>query len=210
MNPHTFAVIILAGGLASRLGTDKALQTVAGKPLIKHIIERVSELSDDLIVVIARDASKRKYSVTLPNSAKVMNDEPEGKSPLVGIVTGLRATNSRYAVVLSCDTPFVNRRVLHLLMDRVSDADAVIPRSKSGHLEPLQAVYRTVPMLHESEQALMRGALSPIDSINNLARVAYVSIEDEIEKIDPGLRTFFNVNTKQDVATAEIMLTAER
>jgi molybdopterin-guanine dinucleotide biosynthesis protein A len=61
-------------------------------------------------------------------------------------------------------------------------------------------------MLHEAEQVLAKGQLSPIDAINGLARVVYVSIEDEIRRIDPELRTFFNVNTRQDVARAEMMI----
>jgi molybdopterin-guanine dinucleotide biosynthesis protein A len=204
------AVILLAGGLGSRLGSSKALQPVAGKPLIKHIIQRVSGLSDEFFVVIARNASRSEYSAILPDFIRVISDEPKGKSPLVGIVTGLRAAKSQYAIVLSCDIPFVNRRVIQLLLDRASGAEAAIPRSREGHLEPLQAVYLSDPMLQEAERALAKGHLSPIDAINNLARVVYISIEDEIERIDPGLRTFFNVNTKQDVATAEMMFMREQ
>ena len=46
---------MLAGGLGSRLGSNKPLHPVAGKPLINHVIGRVSGLSDELIVVIARN-----------------------------------------------------------------------------------------------------------------------------------------------------------
>jgi len=206
----TIAVVLLAGGLGSRLGSDKALQLVAGKPLIRYIIERISGLSDEFIVVIGRDASRSEYSKVLPDFARIINDEPEGKSPLVGIVTGLRAIRSHYATVLSCDLPFVNKEVIQLLLERASGADAAIPRSRAGHLEPLQAVYRRNPMLQEAEQALAKGRLSPIDAINRLEQVVYVSIEDEIKKIDPELRTFFNVNTKQDVARAEMILEQAR
>jgi molybdopterin-guanine dinucleotide biosynthesis protein A len=206
----TRALVLLAGGLGSRLGSDKALQPVAGKPLITHIIERVSGLSDEYLVVIARNAPRSIYSEVLPDFTRVINDEPDGKSPLVGIVTGLRATKSRYAIVLSCDIPFVNRRVIQLLLERSSGADAVIPRSRVGHLEPLQAVYRTDPMLHEAEHVLAKGHFSPLDAINRLTRVVFVSIEDEIRRLDPELRTFFNVNTRQDVARAEMMLMQAR
>jgi molybdopterin-guanine dinucleotide biosynthesis protein A len=90
-------------------------------------------------------------------------------------------------------------------LERALGADAAIPRSKEGHLEPLQAVYRRDSMLHEAEQSLGNGRLSPSDAISRLTRVVFVSIEDEIAKIDPELRTFFNVNTRQDVAKAEMM-----
>ncbi len=47
---------------------------------------------------------------------------------------------------------------------------------------------------------------SPTEVIKKIPRVVYVSIEDEIRAIDPELRTFFNANTKQDVARAERIL----
>ena len=202
----TVAVIVLAGGLGSRLGSNKPLQRIAGKPLINHVIQRVSGFSDEFVVVIARNASRSEYLKALPDFTRVINDEPEAKSPLVGIVTALRATKSQYAVILTCDIPFVNRRVIQLLLERVSDADAVIPRWKAGHLEPLQAVYRREPTLREAEEVLAMGHSSPIDVINKLARVVYVSVEDEIRVLDPELRTFFNVNTRHDVERAEMIL----
>jgi molybdopterin-guanine dinucleotide biosynthesis protein A len=201
----TSAVILLAGGLASRLGSDKALYSVAGKPLIRHITDRISGLSDEFWVVVARNASTGEYSKVLPSSTRIINDIPGGKSPLIGIVTGLRAASSQYAIVLSCDIPFVNRRVIQLLLRRASGAEAAIPRSKAGHLEPLQAVYLRDSMLREAEKALAEKRLSPIAAISRLTRVIYVSIEDEIRTIDPELRTFFNMNTREDVERAEVI-----
>jgi molybdopterin-guanine dinucleotide biosynthesis protein A len=205
----TSAVILLAGGLGSRLGSDKALYPVAGKPMIGRVADRVSGLSDEFFVVIARNASQIKYSQVLPDFAEVINDELEGKTPLIGMVTGLRAAKSQFAIVLSCDIPFVNRRLIRLLLEKASGADAAIPKWRAGHLEPLQAAYRRDSMLRESELALARGLLSPVDAINKLFKAEYVSIEDEVRKIDPSLRTFFNVNTRDDVARAEMILKQE-
>jgi len=205
LNPKA-AIILLAGGLGSRLDSNKPLRRVAGKPLISRVIERISGLSDEFLVVIARGASGSDYSGVIPGFIRVINDERDGKSPLIGITTALRAIKSQYAIVLTCDIPFVNRRVIQLLLERVSNAEAAVPRWKSGHLEPLQAVYRREPMLQKSEEALASGSLSPVDAIKKLARVVYVSIEDEVKVLDPDLRTFFNVNTKEDVAEAEMIL----
>jgi molybdopterin-guanine dinucleotide biosynthesis protein A len=202
----TSAIILLAGGLASRLGSDKALYPLAGKPMIRHITDRISGLSDELWVVIARHASSIEYSRILPSFIRVVNDEREGKSPLIGIVTGLRAAKSPYATVLSCDIPFVNRQVIQLLLTSALGAEAAIPRSEKGCLEPLQAVYQRDIMLEESEQVLAEKRLSPTDAISRLTHVAYVSIEDQIKPMDPELKTFFNVNTRQDVERAEEIL----
>jgi molybdopterin-guanine dinucleotide biosynthesis protein A len=42
--------------------------------------------------------------------------------------------------------------------------------------------------------------------IGKLAQVVYVSVEDEISKLDSDLRTFFNVNSREDMDTAEQLL----
>jgi molybdopterin-guanine dinucleotide biosynthesis protein A len=201
----TAAIIILAGGLGSRLGANKPFQRLAGKPLVTHVIDRVSGLSDEFVVVVARDASRAEFLRAVPEPVKVINDQLEGKSPLIGIVTALRTITSQYAVVLSCDVPFVSKPVIQLLLERALRTDAAVPRWKSGRLEPLQAVYRSEPMLREAEEARSEGYLSPADVINRLAKVTYVSVEDELRQLDPGLATFFNVNTKDDVAKAELI-----
>jgi molybdopterin-guanine dinucleotide biosynthesis protein A len=198
-------LIVLAGGLASRLGSDKALHPVAGKPMIRHIVDGLSGLADEILVVIARNAPEASYSKILPDSTRLIRDDREGKTPLIGVVTGLRSSNSQYAIILSCDVPFVNRRVIQLLLQRASNADAVIPRWNSGRLEPLEAVYRREPMLYVAEEALAEGYLAPKDAIRKLIRVAYISVDEEIRKIDPELRTFFNVNTREDVSQAEMI-----
>ncbi|WP_455283609.1 molybdenum cofactor guanylyltransferase, partial [[Eubacterium] cellulosolvens] len=59
--PSSRAAIILVGGRSSRFGSNKALETLAGKPLIRHIVERLSDVSNEVFVVIGRDEPRAKY-----------------------------------------------------------------------------------------------------------------------------------------------------
>ena len=45
--------VILAGGLSRRLGRDKALVSISDQPLIQRVIERVEQLSQEILVVVA-------------------------------------------------------------------------------------------------------------------------------------------------------------
>jgi molybdopterin-guanine dinucleotide biosynthesis protein A len=200
------ALIVLAGGQSSRFGSEKPFQILAGKPLICHVIDRLSNLADDVIVVIGRGEPRVEYSALLPDYVRVMNDELEGKNPLVGIVTGLRAFESDYAAVLACDTPFVNRAVVELLFQRALNADAAIPRWNNGQIEPLQAVYRRLPAIRAAQEALADKDSSHREMISRLEHVVYVSVEDQIGRVDPGFRSFFNINTKEDMSIAQRML----
>jgi len=203
------AAIILVGGQSSRFGSNKALQDLAGKPLIRHIVERVTSVTDEVLVVAGRGESRAQYYAVLPNYVKVINDEVEGKTPLIGIVAGLQATRSDYAAILACDIPFVNAKVIGFLFGRASNADAAIPRWNRQRIEPLEAVYRTVPTLQAARETLAPPDLALEDMIRRLGRVTYVSVEHEIADIDRGLTTFFNINTREDMKVAEKML-AER
>jgi molybdopterin-guanine dinucleotide biosynthesis protein A len=200
------AVVVLAGGLGSRLGSNKALHPIAGKPMIRHVVDRVSGLAKELLVVVAKNASPNEYRGVLPDSVAVVCDELEGKTPLVGIITGLRTLRSDYAIILSCDIPFVNKYVLQLVLESAHGANASVPKWKSGRLEPLQAAYQRSEMLDKAEETFSEGKLSPTDAIRKLGKVVYVPVEEEISKIDSELTTFFNVNTKDDLAHAEMIL----
>jgi len=200
------AAIILAGGQSSRFGSNKALQDLAGKPLIRHVVERVSSFAGEVVVVIGRGESKTMYSKLLPSGVTIVNDDLEGKNPLIGFVSGLTATESDYAAILACDVPFVSGEVVELLFRRGSNADAAIPRWSRQRIEPLQAVYRRISTLTAASEALVPADLSLEDMIRKLQRVVYVPVEDEIAIIDRGLTTFFNINTREDMKAAERML----
>jgi len=197
--------IVLAGGASSRFGSNKALQVLAGKPLIHRVAEHLSHMTDKILIIIGRDESRAEYEAALPSHVRVMNDEQEGKNPLIGIVTGLRAAKSEYTLVSACDIPFVNEEVIELLFRRASGVDAAIPRWNRGHIEPLEAVYRTASTLQAALDTLVPSDQPLRRMIGRLGQVTYVSVENEISKLDPDLKTFFNVNTREDMDTAEKM-----
>jgi molybdopterin-guanine dinucleotide biosynthesis protein A len=195
--------IILAGGESSRFGSNKALQLLAGKPLIRHVAERLSQIADETLVVIGYREPRPGYEAVLPSSVKIMNDSREGKTPLIGIATGLQATKSEYAFICACDLPFVKQEVVELLYRRASGADAAIPKWNQGHIEPLEAVYRTSSTLVATRETLSPSGSRLKAMISKLGKVVYVSVEDEVGILDSDLRTFLNVNTREDMDRAE-------
>jgi molybdopterin-guanine dinucleotide biosynthesis protein A len=203
------AAIILAGGESSRFGSNKALELLAGKPLVCHVAERLSSVAGEILVVIGYHESRAGYEAVLPSSVRIMNDGQEGKTPLIGIVTGLQAAKSEYALICACDVPFVKEEVVELLFQRASGVDAAIPKWNKGHIEPLEAVYRVASTLKAAQETLALTGLPLRVMIGKLAQVVYVSVEDEIGRVNPDLRTFFNVNTREDMERAEELCTRD-
>ena len=78
--------VILAGGQARRLGGgDKALQNLAGRPLLAHAIERLAPQVSQ-IVINANGDPARFDSFRLP----VAGDTVEGfVGPLAGVLAGM-------------------------------------------------------------------------------------------------------------------------
>lgn len=74
----------------------------------------------------------------------VVEDAVKGRGPLAGIYTALQWTRTEFNLVLGCDLPFINGRLLGYLAARaiVAGSDVTIPRSRDGSLQPLCGVYR--------------------------------------------------------------------
>ena len=78
--------LILAGGLARRMGGgDKALKMLAGRPILAHVIGRLGEQCDGLLLNANGDPA-RFAACGLPVVADTV---PDFAGPLAGILAGL-------------------------------------------------------------------------------------------------------------------------
>ncbi len=202
------AAIVLAGGYSRRFGQDKGLVSLAGKPLVAHVIEGVREYVDEFLVVVSSEDQKAAYSSVIPNGDRIIVDKGDVRSPLVGALTGLTNSHAQYSLLLPCDTPFVSRMVVKLLFEACSGVDAAVPRWPNDYIEPLQAVYKTSSALKATREALEREEMRPLSMIRLLKRTRYLSTL-VIQQINPQLTTFFNINTPSDLAKAEKIIRKE-
>jgi len=201
--------IVLAGGFSSRFGQDKGLLQLGGKPLIRHILDSMQRVVDEKIIVASSEVQAEKYAKIAGSGSRVIVDSTELRGPLPGALTGFEAASGEYSVLLPCDTPFVSPNVLLLLAELCVNRNAAIPRWPNCYVEPLQAVYRTAPAAESAGKALSAGEVNMQAMVNKLPRVRYVSTL-VIEHLDTELRTFFNINTSQDLKKAETMLSQQR
>ena len=199
------SAVILAGGFSRRFGQDKALVVLTGKPLILHVIDRVSEVVDEVLVVVSSETQKNTFETILEKKATLVIDKDDSQSPLVGAITGFEMSNAKYSLLLPCDTPLVSTQIIQFLLDMGANKSAAIPRWPNGYIEPLQAVYRTESALTAARSALKQGRLNMKSMIDNLRGVRYVSTM-VLDQLEPDLLTFFNVNTPEDLKKAEALL----
>jgi len=198
------SAIVLAGGLSNRFGHDKGLLQLAGKPLILHVLDKISTIVDEVFIVVGSIQQAKVYAI-LNLNAKIVIDKYEIQSPLVGAITGFENANGEYSLLLPCDTPFVSSRIASLLLEKCVNRDAVIPRWPNGYIEPLQAAYRTKSALTAANTALENKKLDMRSMIANLGKVTYISTLT-LKQIDRNLMTFFNVNTPEKIRKAEAII----
>jgi len=177
------SAIVLAGGFSSRFGQDKGVLKLAHKPLIKHVVDAVSPIVNEIIVVTSSQERITQY-------AKVMTADVQ-----------FRYAHGEYSLLLPFDTPFVSKEVVSLLFELCLNKSAAIPRWPNCQIEPLHAVYQTEPALEAARTAVAEGKLNLRAMIEKLTEVRYVSTL-VIQQLDPQLRTFFNINTPADLKRA--------
>jgi molybdopterin-guanine dinucleotide biosynthesis protein A len=129
--------VILAGGQSSRMGQDKALLEIGGKPLIRRLADLLLVLSDD--VVISTNADEHYAFLNLPAVADVF----PGQGPMAGIHAAMARTPRPLLLVLACDMPRVHLGLLRHILDAVEGYDAAVPATANRGIHPLCAVYRT-------------------------------------------------------------------
>lgn len=199
------SAIVLAGGFSKRIGQEKALIRLADKPLIIHVIERILESVDEIIVVISNNKLKDIFEQMLNRMAIVVVDQCKMHSPLVGALTGFERVKNDLALLLPCDTPFISSRITSFLMDLCVNKNAVVPRWPNGYIEPLQAAYHTKSAFTAAKKSLETGNVDLRTFIGNLPKVQYISTSI-LQQFDLKLLTFFNINTQKELEKAELTL----
>lgn len=174
--------IIMAGGQSTRMGRDKSMLPVNGRPMIKYIFDKLSPHFDQ-VIVSADDSSKYSFL-----GVPVEPDRIAGRGPLMGIVSALAASASDLNFVIACDIPEFDMALLRRMLREAADFDAVVPRTSDLQYEPLFAVYRKSG-LDAMEQALASGKTRVMDGLDG-CRVKYLDLAaDEQPK---------NINTMSD------------
>ncbi len=195
---------VLAGGLARRMGGgDKPLKSIAGRPMLVHVVDRLKP-QVGAMVLNANGDPDRFAAFGLPVAA----DPVEGfAGPLAGVLAGLdwarrNAPKARFVATVAGDTPFFPEDLVSRLYAAAADhaAKIVLARSATG-LHPVFGLWSTA-LADDLEHYLVteesRKVLAFVDRHPHHA-VSFGNVESAEPAADP----FFNVNTPEELAAAE-------
>ncbi len=192
--PRKITAVILAGGKASRMGgVNKALLKINGKSIIEREIEVLNALFDETIIITNNPENYEFLGKPL------FRDVIPGKGSLGGLYTGLIRAKNHHSFFVPCDMPFLDTRIIDVMLSNLDNHDIVIPKVK-GHLEPMHAIYSKKCLPHIKK--LLTGDDLKIKHLFNEVDTYEVS-ENCIRKFDPAFDFIMNVNTPEDFEEAK-------
>jgi molybdopterin-guanine dinucleotide biosynthesis protein A len=185
--------VVLAGGLGRRLGGDKAIVELEGRPLLLYPLEALHEFCDDVAVVAKRDT----VLPPLAGAAELWIEPDEPRHPLVGVAHALRLAAGRPVLVVAVDLPLMDATTLRLIAETdPQDAAVVVPRVH-GRLQPLCALYTP-------------RALPGLEAFDPDARATDVVEALGIREVEPpDVSAFHNVNRPEDLLQVSVLLKDE-
>ena len=189
--------LILAGGRARRMGgRSKALLTLGGRTFIELILETLAPLVETVILSTNEPDAYRHLDL------RMVPDDEEGRGPLMGIRSGLRASRADACFVVAADAPLLQGGLVMAIAAAAASApghDVVVPVWE-GKLEPLCAWYSRA-CLPAIERTI---GLGRVVSFYPLVRACRVP-EEAVRAADPRGLSFVNVNGPEDLDRLRIL-----
>jgi len=185
---HDLSGLVLAGGASRRMGRDKALLELDGRPLIQIVVERLMRVCSEVLIVSGDVAPYAGFGVP------VVQDRFPDVGVLGGLHAGLDAASHELTLAVGCDMPFLKPKVLRAFAGWAEGFDVALLR-RGEYVEPLHAAYRRTCL--PAIERVIRAGRRRIISFFPEVRVRYVAPE-EIRVLDPELDSFRNVNTPEE------------
>jgi molybdenum cofactor cytidylyltransferase len=118
----TIAIMILAAGASTRMGTPKQLLLYQGRSFLQYITEiAIASVCQPVIVVLGANAEQIHPQIKqLP--IKVVNNLDWASGMSASIKSGMELLNNlpqkiEAVVITLCDQPFVSQQIIHQLVD---------------------------------------------------------------------------------------------
>ena len=157
--------VILAQGTSRRMGRDKGLVPLGGRPLIAHVVERLAPQCRALAIngPAAFDAVAQTSGATLIDEAPFV-----GKGPLGGIRAGLLwartvIPTASHLLIAPVDMPFLPVDLVERLSDGLAPSAAAIGMSPEGRTVPVLGLW-PLSALEPVERVLRGGGTLAVNA----------------------------------------------
>jgi molybdopterin-guanine dinucleotide biosynthesis protein A len=190
--------IVLAGGRASRFGSDKLTAAYDDVPLLDRAVAAVAAGCSEVIVVLAPDDDRELPAAAVP-VRRVFDPAPH-RGPLVGLLAGLEAAREPVVLVAGGDMPTLSPEVLAVLVRALSAAEAWADAAvlvQRGVARPLPAVFRNGAATEVARRVIADGERSLMALLRGLPTRELA--EGEWRGLDPDAATLRDIDRPEDL-----------
>lgn len=181
---------LLAGGKSSRMGTDKGLVHLHGKPMLQHGLEILQSIFSQVTLISNHPDYPQLGQRVIPDLIPEMG-------PIGGIYTGLEDSRFELSFFVACDMPMISREaILHLLTNAKNNEITIA--AIGGKTQPLFGLYPKI-FSGEIKKNIEHQQLKMMDLVQKL-KGKCVSLDELGLDIEAA---FANVNTPEDLERME-------
>ncbi|NGZ67240.1 molybdenum cofactor guanylyltransferase MobA [Vibrio aestuarianus subsp. cardii] len=185
--PTQTSWVILAGGQASRMGgQDKGLIELNNKPLVKHVIDKLTPQTNTIIINANRN--QERYRDFAPVISDTFADYP---GPLGGIHAGLSHAQSDWVGFVPCDSPLISDDLVARFCNAAQETSDILVAHDGEYQQPVFTLFhrRVLPKL----SAFLQRGDRKIILLYKECNTHYVDFSDSPN-------CFLNLNTPQELA----------
>lgn len=183
------------------MGRQKPYVPLGGRPLLWHALSPLARLSyvpQEVMLVGSETWLAEAIPTQLREATHAVPDAREGLGPAAGLETALSVARFPTVLVLACDMPFVEPRLLDRLIETVSRSRAPVAAAYVADEipQPFPSAYH-VSLASQVSSAVDAGQLSLHGLLRKLEAV-WLTLPRSVSP-----ESLMRVNTPGDLATAE-------
>lgn len=196
---QAITLAVLAGGKSSRMGVNKALQTIGDQALIEHVLAIHNHILFQDIMIMTNSPNMYKHL-----NYQTVADTHIGQGAVCGIHSALQHSTTEYVLILACDMPFIQTSLINLLIEHTQSSayKAIIPTVKR-YPQGVIALYHRDCLAH-LESAIQQGQRKLKHIFESIIPIHYID-ESQWQHHDPDGLSFMNINTPNQLSLAQAL-----
>ncbi len=192
------AALILAGGLSTRMGSEKATLTIESKPLIRWAFDAANKFACHIYISVHDEDAITRYKPLLPTEVTFIKDLYEGpRSALLAMLSSFKYITEETVAVTPVDSPFISGDLMAYMTSKAKSYDLVVPMWPDGRIEAIHAVYnpvKLVPVL----QGLWSKGIFELKQIPRHAKATLFISTESLSEYDVPLLSLLDADTPSE------------
>ena len=200
MEDNNILAVVLAGGKSKRFGEDRNHIKLGDKTLLEHVLSKISNRYEEILIV-----SSHNQDIKKSENITIIPDCFDDFGPLAGVLSSMKWVREnqkqyKWVATFPSDTPFFETSIIEEYKKRININDSSLYFIKSNNKRHNIFGLWSIDLLNVLEDDLKNNNFRKVEDWADKIGVKTINIE--VNEFDP----FFNINTKEDLEKAKVIL----